>query len=218
MAESNYWTRLNHGRLSRRGFLVGSATAGAGLATAAFIGCNDNESSPSGTTQAQQGQPKYGGTISISTTNDAPHMDLHQTNSTFQATSGVGVAYSRLFRKKIGSGGLPTAYATEGDLVERVETPDPTHYVMHLRRGVKYQNLAPMNGRELVANDVIQSFNRQIAEKFNAEILADVASMRATDDYTLNFEMKAPNVDSCFSLQTAEHRSSRTRPGRSRVT
>ena len=203
MQDNNYWTRFNRGRVSRRGFLVGGATVSAGLATAALIGCssNDNGTSTSGTQVSAQ--PKYGGTISISTTNDAPHMDLHQTNSIFQASSGIGVVYSRLFRKKIGGGGLPTAYITEGDAVQSVETPDPTHYIFHLQRGIKYQNLPPVNGRELVANDVIQSFNRQISEKFNAELLADVASMKATDDYTLNFELKSPNADFLLALTDA---------------
>lgn len=204
MESSNYWTRFSRSQLSRRRFLVGGATIGAGLATAGLIGCSSDDSPSTSGTPAGGGQPRYGGNLTIHVSGDAPHMDLHQSNSIFQAASGAGLAYSRLFRKKIGSGGLPNAFVPEGDVVESVENPSPATYIFRLRKGIKFHNIAPVNGRELVANDVIQSFNRQLSEKLNAENLADVASMTATDNYTLRFELKAPSAD--FLLQLTDGR------------
>jgi peptide/nickel transport system substrate-binding protein len=43
MTESNYWTRLSHGRLSRRSMLRGTAIGGAALAGAVLIGCGGDD-------------------------------------------------------------------------------------------------------------------------------------------------------------------------------
>ena len=43
MADHNYWTRTIHQRVSRRAMLRGAAVAGAGLASAALIGCGEDE-------------------------------------------------------------------------------------------------------------------------------------------------------------------------------
>ena len=38
--------------------------------------------------------------------------------------------------------------------------PDPMTYVFTLRDDVKFQNIPPVNGRALTADDVVYSFNR----------------------------------------------------------
>ena len=43
----------------------------------------------------------------------------------------------------------------EPDLAERWEEPDDTTVVFHLRKGVKWHNKPPLNGREFVAEDEI---------------------------------------------------------------
>ncbi|HXG37045.1 MAG TPA: ABC transporter substrate-binding protein [Dehalococcoidia bacterium] len=194
MTDDNYWKRIKGSRISRRAFLGGSLATGAALAAAAAVGCGDDETGTTSTPRAG-GEVKRGGTLSPHTTNDAPHMDLHRTNSIFHASSGAGLAYSRLFRKKIGQDGLPNRITPEGDLVERFENPEPTVFVFHLRRGVKFHNIAPVSGRELVAADVVQSFERMRAERFNAELIADVDRMTVVDNYTIRFELKGPNAD-----------------------
>jgi len=42
----------------------------------------------------------------------------------------------------------------EPDLAEGWEELDDTTYVFYLRKGVKWHNKPPLNGRELVADDV----------------------------------------------------------------
>ena len=60
----------------------------------------------------------------------------------------------------------------EPDLAERWEEPDDTTYVFHLRQGVKWHNKPPVNGRELVAEDVKFTYDRFLTEQGNAEPLS----------------------------------------------
>ena len=48
----------------------------------------------------------------------------------------------------------------KGYLAESWEFTDPYTYVVHLRRGVHWQNIPPANGREFVADDVVFHFHR----------------------------------------------------------
>jgi ABC-type transport system substrate-binding protein len=59
------------------------------------------------------------------------------------------------------------ALLIEPDVAERWEMPDGTTYVFHLRHGVKWQTKPPVNGRELVAEDVPFTFHRFLAEQAN---------------------------------------------------
>jgi len=44
-----------------------------------------------------------------------------------------------------------------GNLASSWEFTDPSTYVIHLRQGIRWQNLAPANGREFIADDVVFS-------------------------------------------------------------
>jgi len=200
--EGNYWQRLRSGRISRRAFVGASLTTGAALATAAVIGCggDDKDSGGAPSVEKDTGQPILGGTLIFNTNTDADHLDVHISPNIATASSTSGLAYSRLFRKKLGKGGLPDVLVAEGDLVESYEQPEPNVYIFHLRKGVKFHNVAPVNGRDLVANDVIQSFERQRASRTNSAILAEVASWTAVDDSTLRFQLSAQNADFLLNL------------------
>ena len=47
-----------------------------------------------------------------------------------------------------------------GFLATGWEFTDPTTYVLHIRQGLHYQNIAPANGRELTAADVVYHYDR----------------------------------------------------------
>ena len=47
-----------------------------------------------------------------------------------------------------------------GQLAESWETPDNTTIVFHIRQGVHWHDKAPMNGRELTAEDVEYNYHR----------------------------------------------------------
>ncbi len=84
----------------------------------------------------------------------------------------------------------------EPHLAERWEAPDDTTYVFHLRQGVKWHNKPPVNGRELVAEDVKFTFDRFLTEKGNAAryVLESVDRVEVVDRYTVKFLLKEPFV------------------------
>jgi peptide/nickel transport system substrate-binding protein len=90
---------------------------------------------------------------------DLPHFDPHLTLN-FKTNNTLSFVYSKLVRHQVGAGVTPGTFTVEPDLAERWEEPDDTTLVFHLRRGVRWHNKPPVNGRELTAEDVKFSFER----------------------------------------------------------
>ena len=90
----------------------------------------------------------------------------------------------------------PGTFIVEPDLAERWEELDDTTYVFHLRQGVKWHNKPPVNGRELVAEDVKFTYDRFLTEKGNANryLLDSVDRIEVVDRYTVKFLLKEPYV------------------------
>jgi peptide/nickel transport system substrate-binding protein len=85
----------------------------------------------------------------------------------------------------VGRMGLET-----GSLAESWELPDATTIIFNIRHGVKWQNKAPVNGREFTAADVVWNINRNMTTKSTYLYGAFLASLRptaweATDQYTV---------------------------------
>ena len=106
----------------------------------------------------EPGQPKRGGILRVRGY-DPPHFD-HQLVINFKTNTTLSFVYSRLVRHKVGAGVQPGTFIVEPDLAERWEELDDTTHVFHLRKGVKWQNKPPLNGRELVATDVKFTYDR----------------------------------------------------------
>jgi peptide/nickel transport system substrate-binding protein len=87
-----------------------------------------------------------------------------------------------------------------GLLAERFETPDPLTFIVHLRKGIHYHKKAPMNGRELIADDIVFNFHRTTGMGEFTEAgptphnpyanSKPFASVTATDKYTVVFKFK----------------------------
>ncbi len=103
---------------------------------------------------------------------------------------------------------VPTHVLT-GNLAESWETPDPVTYVFHIRQGVHYA-LDPdseasrlVNGRELTADDVVYSYQRQTAQGDFTEPPVQAGptfnlpweSIEATDKYTVVMKLTEPYLD-----------------------
>jgi peptide/nickel transport system substrate-binding protein len=71
---------------------------------------------------------------------------------------------------------------------------------------VKWHNIAPVNGRELVADDVVWSYSRQKDQKVNAAYLASIQGMTAVDNYTLRFALDKPDADILLSLADSRNK------------
>jgi peptide/nickel transport system substrate-binding protein len=166
--------------LSRRDLLRlgGAALAGASLTPSAVL--------------AQT--PKRGGTLAIRTW-DPPHFDPFQTIS-YKTHIALSFTHSRLLKHKAGPSVVPGTFPLEGDLAESWTQPNETTYVFKLRRGVRWHNKPPVNGRELTADDVVFSVNHFLTVKGNANayMLKAVDKVEAPDKYTVKFTLKEPFV------------------------
>ena len=95
----------------------------------------------------------------------------------------------------------PSRYM-KGNLAESWEFPEPGTHVIHLRKGIHWQDKSPANGREFIAEDVVFHFSRLCG--FNgvskpssppAPGLLDLISVNANDKYTVVFKFKTPNPE-----------------------
>ena len=167
--------------LSRRELL---ALGGAGLATAAQA-----RFSP-----ALAQTPKRGGTLSLRLW-DPPHFDPHQTIS-YKTHIAYSFTHSRLLKHKAGPAIPAGTFPIEGDLAESWSQPSETTYVFKLRKGVRWQNRPPVNGRELTAEDVVYSVERfrTLKGNANAYMLSSLEKVEAIDKHTIKFTLKEPYV------------------------
>jgi peptide/nickel transport system substrate-binding protein len=80
-----------------------------------------------------------------------------------------------------------------GCLAESWEVPDPNTIIYKIRKGVHWQDKEPVNGRELVANDVAFSINRvfSIPDSYLSVTCSGwFESAEATDQYTVIVKCK----------------------------
>jgi peptide/nickel transport system substrate-binding protein len=96
----------------------------------------------------------------------------------------------------------PNQYV-KGHLAESWEFPDPSTLVIHIRKGIHWQNLPPANGRELTSDDVAFHFHRMygLGSGYSSPspARADVAAFKALksvttpDKYTVVFKWSTTN-------------------------
>jgi peptide/nickel transport system substrate-binding protein len=141
---------------------------------------------------AETGQPKRGGILRVRGY-DPPHFDHHQTLN-FKTNTTLSFVYSTLVRYKVGADVRPGIFTVEPHLAERLEQPDDTTYIFHLRQGVKWHNKPPLNGREFVADDVKFTYDRFMTEPGNPLrfTLESVDRIEVVDRYTVKFILKEP--------------------------
>lgn len=224
----NYWTRLNDSRLSRRRMLRGAALGSGGLAAIATVGCGGDDddapaattspgstqgSSPTANAQPQgfqrnfdepTGQAKAGGTMRIANDWDVSILDPIKT-----AAGGTIVKCNLVYNRLISyNTGVTAPDDTQLTLVEELaklpEQPDDLTYVFKIPADVKFHNVAPMNGRTLVADDIVYAYDRYATAEGSVHTVyfQDVDKMEAVDDTTVKFTLKTPNPDFTVPLGT----------------
>ena len=91
---------------------------------------------------------------------------------------------------------------TIGQLAESWSQPDPLTYIVKVRSGVHWHNKAPMNGRQLTAKDIELNYHRITGtgsgftepSDFALSLNLPFESIMATDDSTVVFRLKEPNL------------------------
>jgi len=139
---------LDRSRLSRRTFLAG-ALAATGAAGPVLAGCGGGVEEEKGTPQPGEGKPKRGGTLHLSSLAPIIGLDPHTTQGGILAPN----FYSYVVHVTDWQG-------TVGDLAESWEIVDDLNWIFKLRDGLRFQDLPPVNGRGLVAADIVYSIDR----------------------------------------------------------
>ena len=169
--------------LTRRELLRAGVAAGAVLSAEPLLARH-----------AASAQGKRGGILRVRGY-DPPHFDPHLTLS-FKTNTTISFVYNKLVRHKVGALVTPGSFIVEPDLAERWEQTDDKTVVFHLRKGVRWHNKPPVNGRELTAEDVKFTYDRFLTEKGNPlrYLLDQVDRVEIGDRYTVRFRLKEPFV------------------------
>jgi peptide/nickel transport system substrate-binding protein len=218
MQRESYWRRLQDARVSRRRVLAGGAALGAGVAGLAVVGCSSSSSTSSKTATTNGTAPAAKPTVAQSTPAQSKGgvirsfgydalaldtLDPHETQ--FGPTYNMHAAvFSKILKYDDDAAGIMTTDLADG----MPEQPDKLTYVIKIRKGVKFhsndrakQNFPTVAGRELTAEDVKFSIERQVnasspqkALYYRAEQWKTIDKIEMVDNYTLKITTKAPTA------------------------
>ncbi len=208
---SEYWSKFQEMRASRRRFLGAGAAAGAGVAGLALVGCGDDDDAPAGTqapagtTTATAASPTAvptaaanpGGTFKIplsGVSSGNPPTIFPYENLTYLAQTPSSYHYSRLIRAVAKAGVAPEDKTViEGDIVSKYEQVDATNYTFTLKPNVKWHNKAPLNGKAVTATDFVDTWNAFVKTSQNAaKFSAVIDTITAPDEKTIKIKLKNP--------------------------
>ena len=203
MFGTGYWQSITNRRVSRRRALAVSGMAA--LSTGILAACGgDGDTEPAGSgllsvPKDTLSQAKRGGVMKDRIHAEPATMDISTANAPLNAFCSA--CYSSLVQFKPGYM-RPSENEVIPDLVESWErSPDGLQITMKLRRGVKWHNKPPINGRDLDVDDVLFTWNR-FATKHTARAhvanaadpSAPVISITASDSQTLVIKLTEPIV------------------------
>ena len=164
--------------------------------------------------------PQYGGQFTIAALRDEPpHADTWWGVTSMWAISPVleklGMVDWAIDRDVWDlKSGFTSLEVVKPHLAESYETPDPLTYIVHLRPGIRWHDKAPMNGRELVADDIVFNYHRMtglgsgFSEKSPyATNVSELPfeSITAPDKYTVVFKLKEVNFEALDFIYFESH-------------
>jgi peptide/nickel transport system substrate-binding protein len=129
--------------------------------------------------------PRYGGVIKIGMRTAPTSLDTFVSGNAGAAGFAVIKTFGQTLVKWTGdndrAAGIAPLAAKSWEI-----SPDGLSYTFHLQEGAKFQNIPPVNGREITAADWAYHFNRinDPANKSTARVTLDMKSCEAVDKYT----------------------------------
>ena len=165
------------------------------------------------------GKPQYGGEMVLRADRDIVNFDPYYnvflsqifwawmeplTKNDWTADPGV-IDYKRLFR--------PNQHR-KGQLAESWDFPEPGTFVVHLRKGIHWQDIPPVNGREFTADDVVYHYHRLYdlgsgltpsPDHASLPEYKNLISVTAADKYTAVFMLKVSNPEYIMQNLLAPH-------------
>jgi len=194
MGGNAYWSEAMRRRVSRRGILHAGMVAGTGLWLGSTLGCGSGkeENKSAGSTANSVPtmlQPRYGGILVRRDVAEPRSMDPD-----FETTPYAGLFFTLANNGLIKFNRESTKILP--DIAESWERPDDVTYIFKLRKGVKFHNVPPVNGREFVADDAKWSVERQMTDNaaFSHAYFfkGELAKIEAVDNYTVKFVTNQP--------------------------
>ncbi|HXF83300.1 MAG TPA: ABC transporter substrate-binding protein [bacterium] len=147
--------------------------------------------------------PKRGGTLNATFSSDPAHFDPHRGTT---AQNFVPLVYNGLVRFKTGTQVRVDEFVIEPDLAQRWEVSrDGLVYTFYLRRGVRFHDKPPVNGRELTSEDVVWSIQRMLEEtpeNIKRDLFSVIRSAQAVDRYTVRLTLSEPFAPLLDNLAT----------------
>jgi len=163
------------------------------------------------------GPPQYGGTLSLSSNTDFVSWDPYYASN----ASIDGLWYETLFSDNWIVDPSTWNYQIEfrpneyigGQLASSWEFTNPGIFVVQLRQNVFWQNIAPVNGRQFVASDVVYHYDREygLGDGFTAPspdapsdpVMSTLKSVTTTGNYTVTFDFNLNNPESILESMEA---------------
>jgi peptide/nickel transport system substrate-binding protein len=171
--------------VDRRTFLLATLAASGAVGLSA-CGGGRSRSGP-------VGDPRPGGSLVVQQTTEV-YRGLNPLTTSDPTTMGIisGTVYGKLAEFRTGPD--VTSLEIVPDLAESWEiAPDGLTYTFHLRRDVRWHNVAPVNGRPFVADDVVATFEGlKQATGVHTWMIEPVTSITAADDHTVVFSLERP--------------------------
>jgi peptide/nickel transport system substrate-binding protein len=129
--------------------------------------------------------PRRGGVVRVAEQSDPVGFDtLGKKKAPVYTQLALAYTHNRLLKYD------PTGEIVS-DLAERWTQTNPTTYVVTLRKGVRFHNKPPVNGRELTSEDVKFTFER-LGKSPEARLFPTLKAVTTPDRHTVRFELSAP--------------------------
>jgi len=205
---AHYWQN----RTGRRAILRAGAT-GAGAAAAFAIACGDDKKdakTPSGGTAATgagssqaaaQGTPhpelagaKQGGTFSFDQSDEPISLDNHR-QETPGSAQAANLSYNHILRRSEDFLKAPGVINIDSELAQTWEQVDKTTYKFSLVKNAKWHDVAPVNGRPFVAEDVKYSIERMKGtdpDLRTRSAMEPIEKIETPDQYTVIVKTREP--------------------------
>ena len=199
MSTKNRGQKVDSSQVSRRQFLRRAGWSGVGVGALALAAPRRRAAAQTGSypewIPASTKPPKRGGTLTRASPWDPPMLDPRMTQSV-GLYQFAGLTSNRLVRYTFpdeASG--PGDMGLKGDLAESWSaSPDYRIWTFKLRQGVKWQNVPPLNGRELTSADIKYCFEAYAKEGVQTFNFKEIEGIETPDKQTVRLHMQTPNV------------------------
>jgi peptide/nickel transport system substrate-binding protein len=199
----SYWQNiLNQRTLTRRRALALAGTGLSGAALLAACGGDSKDGGTGGTSAGALNNPKEG---SFSPSDGSPQAGGRYKrpfatgpvnfNPVTQWTDGTSLGGIYVYDRPLTSREDSRRYVLEA--MQSIEVKDPLTVVMKLRPGMKYGNVPPVNGREVEAEDYVQSqkYEKDVTDAFDKTFVNSfLDKAEAVDKQTVVLHLKRPSA------------------------